>query len=237
MVDGVNLVRVFLIDDHQMLRDALAARLAHAAGLWVVGGASTRDSGLADVVARARPDVVTVELEQAGTGSTALLGRLSDAAPRAHIVVLTGCQDVGRAVDAARAGAIAWVGKESSLEHLIEVLRGAGTGQAWYPGAQLGEVLRALRADVRTARDRTGPLDILSGREREVLNSMVDGKRRTEIAEDLGVSANTVRTHTRSILSKLGVRSSLQAVSVALSSGVWPSERSAGPAIALAHPR
>lgn len=230
-------VRIFLVDDHQMVRDALTARLALAADLWVVGGAATGDPGLAQQVGQLRPAVITVEVDQVGAGTGALLDRLAVAAPAARVVALTASHDDARAVDAARAGALAWVPKESSIDHLIDVLRGASVGRASYPGAQLGEVLRELRADVRRARERSGPLDALSDREREVLTSMVEGRRRAEIARELCVSDNTVRTHTRNILTKLGVRSSLEAVSIALAAGMRPGDHRDSRVVALVRPR
>ncbi|MBO0839846.1 MAG: response regulator transcription factor [Sciscionella sp.] len=215
-------VRVFLIDNHQMLTDALAARLSVDSDIWVVGRGTPGDPELLDVVAKQRPDVIITELQRAGTAAVTLLPALAEALPQTRLVVLTECRDASRAVDAARAGVSAWVHKDSPVEHLVDVLRRVLRGQACYPPEQLGDVLRELRDDVRRARERTGPLDALTDREREVLASMVAGKRPAQIAADLYVSANTVRTHIGRILAKLGVRSSLEAVSVALSTGLLP---------------
>jgi DNA-binding NarL/FixJ family response regulator len=90
----------------------------------------------------------------------------------------------------------------------------------------LGEILRQLRDDVRQARDDSNPLDVLSPRERDVLASMVEGKHGRQIAEELLISTDTVRTHTRSIFSKLDVHSRLEAVSVARAVGLRPPEHS-----------
>lgn len=218
----VNPVRVFLIDDHVMVREALAARLSLAHDLWAVGGASPQDADLIMKLVQARPNVITVELAHLVSGVTTLLESIEASVPAAHVVVLTESEDVAQVVDAARAGAIGWVPKRATIDRLVNVLRGAAEGNAYYPPEHLAVVLRELRADVRTARDHTGPLDVLSSREREVLFAMVEGKRRAEIAKTLCVSANTVRTHTRNILTKLGVRSSLEAVSVARSAGLLP---------------
>ncbi|MBB2502009.1 response regulator transcription factor [Amycolatopsis echigonensis] len=215
-------VRLFLVDDHQMLRDALAARLSLAPGVCVVGGAAVHDPALLERMGGSRPDVATVEIGHCGGDPGELLGRLAEEFPHLSVVVLTDRTETDLAVVAAKAGAIAWVPKNSTIEHLVSVLHAAGLGQGTYPAVHLGEVLRALRDDVRRARDRSGPLDMLSQREREVLASMVDGKRRSEIARELCVSTNTVRTHTHKILTKLGVGSSLEAVRVAVSSGMRP---------------
>ena len=90
----------------------------------------------------------------------------------------------------------------------------------------LGEILRELRDDIRRAREDSDPLDVLSPRERDVLASMAEGKRGRQIAEELLISTDTVRTHTRSIFSKLDVHSRLEAVRVARAAGLRLPERS-----------
>ncbi|MGI8306197.1 response regulator transcription factor [Saccharopolyspora hattusasensis] len=215
---AVDVVRLLMVDDHLMLAEALSARLAEVPDLWVVGHCQTGDPRLPDVVWQSRPDVITVDVEPVGAGR--LVRRLQEARPAAGIVVLTGSRDARQAVDAARAGAAAWVPKERGVEGLTEVLRGVPRGHSWYPPELLGAVLRGLREDAVRAGQRNGPLDVLSDRERDVLAGMVAGKRGAQIAEDLMISTETVRTHTRSILAKLRVHSQLEAVSVACAAGL-----------------
>lgn len=213
------MLRLLMVDDHLMLTEALGSRLQQATDLWVVGRCATGDPHLAAMVDRLRPDVITVDVDPvASTGE--LVEAMLEALPSVAVVVLTGGLDPQRAVEAARAGATGWVPKESGVEELTAVLRGVCHGHAWFPPEVLGVVLRALREDVRLAGRRDGPLDVLSVREREVLRGMVEGKRGARIARDLAISTETVRTHTRSILSKLRVHSQLEAVSVASAAGL-----------------
>lgn len=223
----MDVVRVFIIDDHRVLRDALIARLWQDTQVCAVGGAGVRDSDLDARIRAARPDVITVEVAQLRPDPAEHITRLRQAHPKAEIVALTESSETRHAVACARAGAVAWVSKDSSVEDLIAALREAYAGRATYPPAHLGEVLRELRADVQRARERTEPLDVLSEREREVLQCMVAGLRRAEIAATLGVSANTIRTHTHNILGKLGVSNSLEAVRAALTSGMRPAHHEA----------
>jgi two-component system, NarL family, response regulator LiaR len=205
-----------------MLTDALNVRLSSAEDLWVVGSVSPDDPRLIDIVRTQRPNVITTEVGSAAVATGGLLRKLHTAWPPAQLVVLTASHDSAHAVAAARAGAAAWVSKECSLEQLLEVLRGVPLGYAFYPPRQLGAVLRELRDDVQRARDCSARLDVLSHREREVLLRMVDGKPVSQIAVESVVSTSTVRTHVRSILTKLGVRSRLEAVSVARAAGLRP---------------
>ncbi len=226
------MLRLLMVDDHLMLTEALGSRLQQATDLWVVGRCATGDPHLAAMVDRLRPDVITVDVDPvASTGE--LVEAMLQALPSVAVVVLTGGLDPQRAVEAARAGATGWVPKESGVEELTAVLRGVCAGHACFPPEVLGVVLRALREDVRLAGRRDGPLDVLSVREREVLRGMVEGKRGARIARDLAISTETVRTHTRSILSKLRVHSQLEAVSVASAAGLraGSSGREAGKAV------
>jgi NarL family two-component system response regulator LiaR len=241
-VHGVSPVRVLLVDDHQMLTEALAARLSATPGIVVVGHCGTRDPHPEVLATVARPDVITLEVTLARDAAP-LLTLFRTAWPPAHFVVLTASRDPEQAVEAARAGALGWVSKESSIDTLTDALRCASRGQACFPPEQLGRVLRELRADVERAQRRNGPLDALTCRERAVLMCLVAGRRKAEIADELGVSANTVRTHTNKIFAKLGVHSRLEAVTVARSAlrGIPPLSRDGAPrpvpaAAALAGP-
>ena len=115
--------------------------------------------------------------------------------------------------------------KEQGADELETVLRGVCQGHSWFPPEMLGEILRELRDDVRKAKENSDPLDVLSPRERDVLTSMAEGKRGRQIAEELLISTDTVRTHTRSIFSKLDVHSRLEAVRVARAACLRPPER------------
>lgn len=207
-----------------MLTDALTVQLSTADDLWVVGSCTPDDPRLTDIVRTVRPDVITTDIGTAAAATGGMVRKLRAAWPPAHLVVLTGSHDAAHAVAAARAGAAAWVSKESSLDHLLGVLRAVPLGHAFYPPRQLGTVLRELLDDARRARDYSARLDVLSYREREVLLRMVDGKPVSQIAAESVVSTSTVRTHVRSILTKLGVRSRLEAVSVARAAGLRPAD-------------
>lgn len=215
-VRGVSPVRVLLVDDHQMLTEALAARLSSTPDIVVVGHCAARDPHPEVLVTVVRPDVIAIEVTLARDAAP-LLALFRTAWPPAHFVVLTASRDPEQAVEAARAGAVGWVSKESSIDTLTYALRCASRGYACFPPEQLGRVLRELRADVGRAQRRDGPLDSLTCRERAVLMCLVEGRRQAEIAEELGLSANTVRTHTNKIFTKLGVHSRLEAVTAARS--------------------
>lgn len=220
----MDVLRLVLVDDYRMVTEALASRLSAAPDLWVAGCCQTDDPRLPEVVRWLRPDIVLIDVEPLGIAIGEVLSRIKAAWPSAHVIVVSADEDASHAVDAARAGAEAWVSKSQGADQLETVLRGVTRGQSWFPPQMLGEVIRGLRDDVEAARESSNLLDTLSPRELDVLTSMAKGKRARQIAAELMISADTVRTHTRSIFGKLEVHSRIEAVSVAWAAGLRPED-------------
>jgi NarL family two-component system response regulator LiaR len=218
----MDVLRLVLVDDYRMVTEAMASRLSASPDLWVAGCSQTDDPRLPEIIRWLRPDVVLIDVEPLGIAIAEVLGRIREAWPAARIIVVSADTDPGHAVEAARAGADAWVSKNQGADQLETVVRGVARGQSWYPPQMLGAVLRALRDDVRSAQESSSLLDSLSPREMDVLTSMAKGKRARQIAAELTISADTVRTHTRSIFGKLEVHSRIEAVRVAWAAGLRP---------------
>jgi two-component system, NarL family, response regulator LiaR len=216
----MNPVRLLLVDDHLMVTEALASRLSAVAGFWVAGRCTTADPSLLDIVHGVRPDVITIEVEPLGPTIGEVLRRLVAASPEAHVVVLSSDHSTAHAVEAARAGVSAWVAKEQGAGELETVVRGVVEGKSWFPPDMLGPILRQLRDDIRSAREHDDLLSLLSPRERDVLLGMMEGRSGRQIAEDLMISADTVRAHVRNIFAKLDVHSRLEAIRVARAAGL-----------------
>lgn len=213
-------IRVLIVDDHALFAEALAARLAAEPDLEVLPVA--RDiRRAAALIATEAPQVVVLDLvlgEESGLDALDLVRRRH---PEVRVVILSGITDIEPMADALRRGAVAWVPKTESADLVVRVVRGAAGRGGWVPPDVLGDVLRRLL-------DPAGPAaDTLAGltpREREVLQGMVDGHERAEIAARLGLSANTVRTHTQNLLAKIGAHSALEAVTIAMRSGLRPTD-------------
>jgi NarL family two-component system response regulator LiaR len=216
-------IRLLLADDHLMITEALASRLSAAPDVWVAGRCAATDPNLMAIVRGVRPDVIAIEAEPFGSGIGDLISRLMSAGPDLRVVILSADRNVAHAVAAARAGAAAWVAKEQDASEFEAVIRGVCRGWSWFPPEMLGEILSSLRLDASRAHEG-GDLDVLSSRETEVLRAMMTGRRGRQIARDLHISADTVRTHTQNIYSKLDVHSRLEAVSVARAAGLQPLE-------------
>jgi DNA-binding NarL/FixJ family response regulator len=210
--------RVLVVHGQVSFGDAVAARLRRETDLEVLDAVARPQGALALVAAR---EVDTVVLDwdlPAGAGELAgLLGQL-DRPPT--LVVLGSTSDPLTVVEALRTGARAWLPKTTSVDLLLDALRSTRRGEAWLPGDVLGPVLDHLL--VAQAGPPAGPLDVLTEREREVLRCMVAGLDQSAIAAQLFLSPNTVRTHRRRTLAKLGVHTSLEAVFVARRAGLAP---------------
>jgi two-component system nitrate/nitrite response regulator NarL len=193
--------------------------------IWVAGRCATTDPSLLDIVRGVRPDVITIEVEPLGSAVGEVIRLLVAARPEAHVVVLSSDHSVAHAVEAARAGVSAWVAKEQDTAELETVVRGVVEGKSWFPPEMLGEILRHLRDDIRHIKEHDDVLNLLSPRERDVLLSMMEGKRGRQIAQDLMISSDTVRAHIRNIFAKLDVHSRLEAVRVANAAGLRPPEQ------------
>jgi two-component system, NarL family, response regulator LiaR len=211
---------VVLVDDQQLRADAIAMRLQDTAGVTVVGRYGLHRAALLRDLPRLLPEVIMIFVETAGPTLPTLIGHVRAAYPEGQILVLSEATDTTLVVAAVRAGADSWVEPTSSFDQLLEVLHGLPRGEAFFPAAQLGAVVGALREDARKAREQSSPLDALSRREREVLYHIVQGRKDGVIARELSISPNTVRTHTANILAKLNVHSRLEAASIARAAGM-----------------
>lgn len=140
--------------------------------------------------------------------------------PLRRLVVLAPDTSAVGAAEAVRAGAMAWLPPRCGADELVDVLRGVGRGEAFFPPEVLGPVLDALRAELRDVPEPASPIDTLTLREREVLACLVAGWNARNIAAHLDMADNTVRTHTTRICRKLGVHSQVEAVRVAHDAGL-----------------
>lgn len=213
-------IRVLLIEDRKVVAEALASRFEAEADLTVVGTASSADAAIS-AIDLCSPDVTVVDIELADDAIELIRG-IRETKPQNGVVVITARDDWRTAVKTVVAGAAAFVPKSVPPDDLIEVIRGVQAGESHVPPALLTHVLRALQDRSTQQNEAEERLAVLSDREREVLQLMVSGLRRREIAEHLVLSVNTVRTHIRNILKKLDLHSSLEAVSVALRAGMRP---------------
>jgi two-component system nitrate/nitrite response regulator NarL len=210
------MTRVLLCDDHVVFADSLALAVA-AHGHEVVGVTRTVAQALAEARAT-RPDVVVMDLhfEQGDDGLTATRA-LTASSPAPRVLLLSGAVDGRVLTEAVAAGADGVVSKSEPLETLLSAVERVAGG-AFYADPELFR--RSLRPSPAQLDQVHLAAQFLTPREREVLGRLVQGASTQELAEAMGVGVATVRTHVQGVLTKLGVRSRLEAVSVAVAHGL-----------------
>lgn len=214
---------LLVVDDHENVAVAIA-HLAATDGWHPVHVADGCQTALASA-AQHRPDLVTVDLSLGDENGLDLIVELREQYPHLPIAVLTATGTAERAVDCLKAGANAFIPKSTQPDELMAALRAALDGHTWLPVGMIGPVLQTV-LDPPPASEWEELVNNLSAREHTVLELMVAGLDRRDIAGTLTISLNTVRTHVKNILAKLGVHSSLEAVSLALRAGMRPPDLS-----------
>jgi two-component system nitrate/nitrite response regulator NarL len=201
--------RILVVDDHPLTRDALTSLLEQN-GFDVVGEAGSGE----DAVGLARelqPDLILLDLTMPGLSGVEALPLLRGEAANAEVVMLTASEDEDSLLAAIRAGAAGYLLKSEPPERIVEFLRGVAQGEAALSGA----IARRLLDQVRSGGRVEVPESIaraLSARELEVLLLLDHHLGTEEIAKRLFISEHTVRSHVKSLLSKLGVSSRREAL-------------------------
>lgn len=213
---GDNRIRVLIVDDHAVVRKGLAMVLRLEPDLEVVGEAGNGQRAVE--LARAwRPDVVLLDLIMPGMDGKETALALRSAVPGARILVLTGAELDEGALDVLAAGVDGYVLKDIEPGELIRAVHRVVRGEAYLHPAVARRVLDRQLAQQTSS---SGPGPVLTARELEVLRWMATPATYREIAEELGVSEETVRSHAKHILSKLQQPNRAQAVLAAIRIGL-----------------
>ena len=216
---GMRVIRLVLGDGHRSFVEALAMRLDVEPGLQVVAAVVQPEDALRAVQAQPA-DVAVLAVNTDTAGFLSIGAALLAARPELKLVGVAGADDPGLLARAVRAGFRGWVPKDVGIGALLEVLHAVCRGETCIPPLLLTGLLRRLTCEAEEQRAAELPFTSLTAREQEVLRAMSSGASRQEIAVQLGISPNTVRTHMQSILTKLGVHTSLAAVTLARRAGV-----------------
>jgi DNA-binding NarL/FixJ family response regulator len=212
-----DLLRVMLVDDHDLFRTGLR-NLLEEQGVQIVAEASDGATALS-LVRELAPDVVVMDLNMPGMNGIEATREIARVAPLTRVVVLTISDQDGDVMDAILAGACGYLLKDSSIQDLMQGIRAAAIGEALISPHIAAKVLQRIRAsgiDPETA--GRGPE--LSDRENEVLRLIANGKDNAEIAQELHISPKTVKNHISNILMKLQIENRIQAAVYAVRRGI-----------------
>lgn len=213
-----DLIRVMVVDDHTVVRKGLCSLLTAKYGLEVVGEAADGVEAV-DQARDLQPDVILMDLIMPRkTGLEAII-EIKKENPRARILVLTSFSEDAQIAAAIKAGAMGYVLKDASPDELIHTIHGVHMGKLSIPA----EMMQIVLAESTDKPDK-GSRDLeLTTREIDVLRQLAAGQSNQEIADALGVSTTTVRTHVSSILRKLDLENRTQAALYAIEHGLTSS--------------
>jgi DNA-binding NarL/FixJ family response regulator len=209
VIEAAAPVRVVLVDDQTLVREAFALLLDRLDDIEVVGVAGDGIAALS-VIAAATPDVVLVDLRMPGWDGAETTRRVRCAHPGVAVLVLTTYLHDAAVLPALRAGALGVVGKDATPAEVTAAIRAVHAGRPVLPAS----AQRALLAPPGTSPSA------LTARELEVLRLMAEGCRNREIGARLNVSVPTVKTHVNNLFAKLAVRDRAAAVTTAAALGL-----------------
>jgi two-component system response regulator NreC len=211
-------VRILVADDHTIIRRGLRALLERHSDFEVIGEASDGISAVA-LAEETRPDVVILDIGMPRLNGIEASRQICSAKPAPQIVVLSMHSDEGYVLRALKAGARAFLLKDSDEADIIGAVRAVASGKAYFSP----EISRILAEDyVRDLRQRgvEDSYELLSPREREILQLLAEGKNNKDIAALLNLSPHTVDTHRNNILQKLHLHSLAELILYAVRKGV-----------------
>lgn len=215
----VSEISVLVVDDHAVFAEAVQALVAREPDLHPVWVAHTLREART-LLRQHQPTVVVLDLMLADGSGLELAEHAREHAPDSRLLMLTAVTSIERVVAALRQGVRGWLPKTVDSDRLVQSIRGLARGEVRLSPELLGAVLPELIRHPEAPPD--DPLASLTAREREILQCLVDGLTRAQIAGRLYLSTNTVRTHLQNLLTKLGVHAALEAVAVGLRYGMVP---------------
>lgn len=200
-------IRILVAEDHPLMLEAIVSRLSAAEDIEVIG---TVEDGrtLVDRYVAERPDLVLTDCNMPGTGGIEAAAEIRKIDPDAKVLILSAFDDQSLLGEAVAAGAIGFVVKSIPGSDLCQSVRDAAAGTPVFDA----ETTKLLMAELRSPKKRLGDPTPLSQREIEILKLVAEGMTNGQIAKELYISAQTVKTHMERIFTKLSVRGRAAAV-------------------------
>ena len=222
-------INVIVADKERTFANVLAARLSDEDDIKVMHVFQVQKPD-PSMLAGKYAEVMLLDGDLPEDAANRLSEKLSFGDKPTRVIMLSFSSEPERIIKAFQAKAAAWVRKDESLEHLLRVIRGVARGESWLPPSETADVLQVLIWGRDRHRENQLLLNKLTPRERAVLACLAEGAAHREaVAAQLHLSVNTVRTHIRNLMAKLGVHSMLEAVVLTRDAGGWLYEEGGSP--------
>ena len=213
-------LRILIVDDHTLFRKGLESLLRSREDIEVVGTAGNGLQAI-ELARRTMPDAILMDVEMPECDGLEATRRIKRELPHIKIVILTVVEDAETVFEAIKSGAQGYLLKDLEVYQLYDMLDGLRKGNAPLSGEIAAKILGEFKKTDPGTGERAGkPTEELSERERSILQLLVDGKTNREIAGELVITENTVKTHLTNILEKLHLQNRIQAAVYAVRQGL-----------------
>jgi DNA-binding NarL/FixJ family response regulator len=215
-------IRVLMAEDHALVRAGLCALLRNVAGIEVIAATGDGQDALR-LIHEHRPDVALLDITMPGLNGLDVLARIKKECPAVKAVILSMHANEEYVRQAFRAGAVGYVLKDASATDLEQAIRSAALNKQYLSSAVSRQVIEEYSKD-RTG-EPVGPLEMLTPRQREILQLLAEGHSTKDIAHTLQLSAKTVETHRAQLMERLGIHDVPGLVRYAIRSGLVSPEK------------
>jgi two-component system, NarL family, response regulator LiaR len=206
-------IKILIVDDHPMMREALLTALNEESDMEVIGEASNGIEAI-KFVKEHKPNVILMDLLMPGMDGLEAVAEICKIYPKVKILMVTSLEDQEKVMAAIQAGALGYFPKTAPRVYLLEAIRKVADGIPYLPAGIAIKLFKNLREMKSSPSSNTSQDEPLTSRQEEILVLMGEGRTDQEIGEILNIEENTVRSHIHRILQRLGVENRAQAVSL-----------------------
>lgn len=209
-------ISVLIADDHKLIRQGMKSMLASQSDVKVVGEAADGNEALA-MVETLKPEVILLDVMMPNLNGIEVASQISHRGLKTRVVILSMHANASYAVRALHNGALGYVIKDADFSEIISAIRSASLGKRYLSTLIADEVIEML---LSSDGEKTGSIDVLSPREREVLQLIAEGNTNAVIANKLTLSVRTIEAHRARIMAKLHINSHAELVRLAIQQGL-----------------
>jgi DNA-binding NarL/FixJ family response regulator len=211
-------IRVLVADDHMIVRSGIRHVLESESGFEVVGEAGSGGEALA-LTSELKPDVVVLDISMPDQSGLEVAARIREDLGSARVLILSMHNNAEYVLESVRAGAHGYLLKDTAATDLREAIRAVCRGESYFSPPVATRLSAAVRGELG---NRPEGLELLTGRERDVLLGVARGLTNKEIAAELGISHRTVESHRESLMRKLQIRTVAELTRFAIGAGIVP---------------
>ena len=213
------MLRVLLVDDHALFRKGLASLLGDQPEVKVVGEASNGFEAI-EAAKLLKPDLIFMDINMPECDGLEATKKIKEILPSIKIVMLTASEEDQYLFEAMKIGAQGYLLKDLELKQFIDLLQSLSKGEAILSSSLATKIFKEFSKGDKDAKSTDPTVDQLTERETTILRFVAEGLLNKEIADELGISENTVKIHMRNILEKLHLKNRIQAAVYAVRQGI-----------------